>query len=241
MPQNACPTLNVLSFSWTTSRGYLTWCRNMTTLTIWFLAKGMLHCGIVWHRNMATFTIWFPAKWMPHIACEMDVLNANGCPKSSVKWMPQMLVQHWNVLSFSWSTGRGFSWTTGRCGLVWCRNMANLTIWFPATLRAFAHRDDVETCQLSQSGSQQNGCPPVGKWFYIICNELEVKYCKIVRYTAAHCAANSTHCEKGAILHAKTFTHDFPLAYWAIILEPFIDLTQEMNTVLLPPFEDSCW
>ena len=99
-------------------------------------------------------------------------------PNFQCNGLPQMLVQHWNVLSFSWSTGRGFSlttgrcdrgfsWTIGRCDLVWCRNMATLTIWFQATLRAFAHRDDMETWELSQSGSQQNGCPLVESDFIL--------------------------------------------------------------------------
>ena len=141
-------TLNFLSFSWTTSRGFswtssrgdLTWCRNMAALTIWFPAKWMPPCRIVWRRNMEALTIWFPAKWMPQIPGEKNAPNA--CPTM-------------NVLSFSWSTIRGFSWTTSKCdlvwhrnvatlailflakwtplcGIAWCRNMVTLEIWFPA-------------------------------------------------------------------------------------------------------------
>ena len=126
---NACPTLNVLNFSWTTYRGFswatsrddLAFYRNMATLTIWFPAKWMPPCRIAWHTDMATLTIWFTAKWMPQIPGQMDAPNA--CPTL-------------NVLNLSQATCRGFSWTTSRGDLAWHRNMATLTIWFLANMDA---------------------------------------------------------------------------------------------------------
>ena len=92
---NGCPkclfTLNVLSFSWTTSAGDLAWCRNTATLTIWFPAKWMSHCGIAWYKNMATLTIWFLIKWIPQISSEMDTPNA--CPTLNVISFPELPVE----------------------------------------------------------------------------------------------------------------------------------------------------